>query len=121
MWTMQIRDQTACSVQSGLDLHCPQKFLKSLTVREELRVNDKNLPAISVHGAWSQWIFSTVCSVTCGNGTQERYRLCDNPPRSNYGNDCEGNSTETVDCIQVPCQGKLLFPCSQLLLLTFPN
>ena len=25
-WTVQIKDQTACSVHSDLDLHCPQKL-----------------------------------------------------------------------------------------------
>ena len=37
MWTMQIKDQTACSVQSDLDLHCPQKLLVLSTVRKEFR------------------------------------------------------------------------------------
>ena len=39
MWTMYIRDQTACSVQSDLDLHCPQKILESSTVKKELENN----------------------------------------------------------------------------------
>ena len=36
MWTVYIRDQTARSVQSDLDLHCPQKLLLSSTVGKEL-------------------------------------------------------------------------------------
>ena len=39
MWTVQIRDQTARSVQSDLDLHCPQKLLVSSTVRKELTLS----------------------------------------------------------------------------------
>ena len=39
MWTVSIKDQTAHSVQSDLDLHCPQQFLVSSTVRKELKVN----------------------------------------------------------------------------------
>ena len=35
MWTVQIRDQTAHSVQSDLDLHCPQKLLVSSSVRKK--------------------------------------------------------------------------------------
>ena len=27
VWTGKIKDQTACSVQSDLDVHCPQKLL----------------------------------------------------------------------------------------------
>ena len=29
MWTVWMKDQTARSVQSDLDLHCPQKILVS--------------------------------------------------------------------------------------------
>ena len=36
MWTVQIRDQTALSVQSDLDLQYPQKLLLSSTVGKEL-------------------------------------------------------------------------------------
>ena len=34
MWTVQIKDQTARSVQSDLDLHCPRKLLVSSSVRK---------------------------------------------------------------------------------------
>ena len=37
MWTVYIRDQTALSVRSDLDLHYPQKLLMSSSVREELK------------------------------------------------------------------------------------
>ena len=37
MWTMYIRDQTARSVQSDLDLHCPQNVFVSLAVGNELK------------------------------------------------------------------------------------
>ena len=37
MWTVYIRDQTAYSMQSDLDLHCPQKPLVSSTVRKKLK------------------------------------------------------------------------------------
>ena len=37
MWTVQIRDQTTCFVQSDLDLHCPQKLLVSTSVKKELK------------------------------------------------------------------------------------
>ena len=36
MWTVQIRDQIACSLQFDLDLHCPQKLLVLSSVRREL-------------------------------------------------------------------------------------
>ena len=34
--TLYIRNQTTCSVQSDLDLHCPQKLLVSSSVSKEL-------------------------------------------------------------------------------------
>ena len=38
LWTVYIRDQTARSVKSGLDLPCPQKLL----LRKELKVSDND-------------------------------------------------------------------------------
>ena len=38
MWTVQIRDLTAHTVQSDLDKHCPQKFLALSSVRKELAI-----------------------------------------------------------------------------------
>ncbi|KAL4219042.1 hypothetical protein ACF0H5_021625 [Mactra antiquata] len=56
-----------------------------------------------VHGNWSEWYYATECSTTCGPGTRLIYRLCNNPSRSQYGNDCEGNSTDTIYCYQANC------------------
>ena len=36
MWTVSIRNQTACSVQSDLDLHSLQKLIVSSSVRKKL-------------------------------------------------------------------------------------
>ena len=38
-------------------------------------------------GVWSPW---SVCTVTCGGGTQDRYRQCNNPPAQNGGMACTG-------------------------------
>ena len=40
MWIVLIRDHTSRSVQSDLNLHCPQKVPVSSSVREELK--DRN-------------------------------------------------------------------------------
>ena len=42
VWTVQITDQNVLSVQSDLDLHCPQKLLLSSSVRKEIS-NKQNL------------------------------------------------------------------------------
>ena len=36
MWTVKVRDQTARSVQSDRELHCPQKLLVSSKVGKDL-------------------------------------------------------------------------------------
>ena len=57
MWTVKIKDQTTRSVQSDLDLHCPQNVFSSSIVREELKT-PSNLSMLPV--SWQnpkQWRF----------------------------------------------------------------
>ncbi|KAM8967216.1 LOW QUALITY PROTEIN: SCO-spondin-like [Pelodytes ibericus] len=49
--------------------------------------------------AWSQW---TPCDQACGPGLQERFRSPSNPPSSNGGTPCEGDSREAMECYS-PC------------------
>ena len=42
MWIVLIRDQTTRSVQSDLNLHCPQNLLVSPSVRKDKTVTKKN-------------------------------------------------------------------------------
>ncbi|XP_053386636.1 SCO-spondin-like [Mercenaria mercenaria] len=49
-------------------------------------------------GSWSQWSNWSDCSSTCGNGTQIRTRLCNNPGPQNGGLDCPGLSIESMTC-----------------------
>ena len=53
-------------------------------------------------GAWSAW---ETCSLTCGNGTQERNRTI-TQEALNGGTDCTGNETETQSCNTFGCPGK---------------
>ncbi|XP_062517870.1 coadhesin-like [Corticium candelabrum] len=55
-----------------------------------------------VDGAWSEWT-SAICSATCGTGTQQKFRKCDNPSPSPGGANCLGATTVFVDCSIVPC------------------
>lgn len=50
--------------------------------------------------AWSQW---SKCSKSCSGGKKYRMRTCSNPPPSNGGKPCTGNSTETGMCQTIPC------------------
>ena len=40
MWTVKIRDQTAQTVQSDIDLHCPHKLLVTSSIGIEFKVGD---------------------------------------------------------------------------------
>ena len=42
MWTVRIRDQTALSVKSDLDLHYPQKLLMSSSDEKVLQYSRKH-------------------------------------------------------------------------------
>ncbi|XP_078600508.1 coadhesin-like [Branchiostoma floridae x Branchiostoma japonicum] len=56
-----------------------------------------------VNGQWSPWTAWSLCDRTCGGGTETRTRTCDNPPPSNGGADCVGESTETGPCATNAC------------------
>lgn len=55
----------------------------------------------SVDGGWSEWSSWAECDSTCEYRNKTRNRTCDNPVPIN-GLDCDGNSTETIEC---PCTG----------------
>lgn len=60
-----------------------------------------------VNGGWGSWNSWSPCSETCGNGTQKRTRVCNDPEPDNGGLECPGNSTEFKTCIMDDCRGKL--------------
>ncbi|XP_028409018.1 uncharacterized protein LOC114531606 [Dendronephthya gigantea] len=58
-----------------------------------------------VDGNYSEWSKFTECDQTCGNGTQLRTRLCDDPAPNYGGRNCSilGPSEETRHCNPRPC------------------
>ena len=59
-----------------------------------------------VNGNWGSWSKYFSCSVTCGEGTQTRKRLCDEPAPKHGGKDCEGPEEESQSCsTSTTCQG----------------
>lgn len=63
---------------------------------------------VAVHGNWSEWGEFGECSVSCGKGTQTRFRACDNPPAAYGGRDCIGESEDIRPCNDFPCAGNSL-------------
>ena len=57
----------------------------------------------AIDGNWGVWSPYSTCSVTCGGGSQERTRLCNDPAPENGGADCEGDDTESQICGDEPC------------------
>ncbi|CAB4012900.1 anoctamin-4-like isoform X1, partial [Paramuricea clavata] len=53
-----------------------------------------------VPGGWSDWGNWTVCSVTCGEGLQLRFRSCTNPKPQFGGRDCKGAREDKQDCME---------------------
>ena len=51
-----------------------------------------------VNGMWGSWSSWSACNKTCGQGTRERKRLCDNPKPDFSGNKCLGSDIQTENC-----------------------
>lgn len=56
----------------------------------------------NVDGNWGSWGSWSVCSTTCGNGTQSRGRICNNPPQSGSGAPCSGSTVDNQPCLTNP-------------------
>ena len=53
---------------------------------------------IIVDGKWSDWMQTSSCSATCGNGTQTYLRPCTNPRPTWGGQECQGIGERTEVC-----------------------
>ena len=57
-----------------------------------------------IHGGWSSWSGWFKCSADCGEGIQERDRLCNNPIPRYGGEQCPGDKIEVRTCKSgTPC------------------
>ncbi|XP_052786362.1 thrombospondin-2-like [Mya arenaria] len=54
-------------------------------------------------GQWSVWSSWSTCDVTCGSTTLTRTRTCTNPPPTNHGKNCIGESVEHKACALGQC------------------
>ena len=58
-----------------------------------------------VDGNWTEWSNFTDCSLSCGNGTRDRFRYCTNPMPMHGGEYCLGENNEREHCNEDPCPG----------------
>ena len=62
----------------------------------------------AVNGMWGSWTSWTACSRTCGYGTRQRMRFCDNPKPAFNGTYCIGVGNQTEKCnASHPCPSTL--------------
>ncbi|KAK6188476.1 hypothetical protein SNE40_004643 [Patella caerulea] len=71
---------------------CPGSF------NETIACNEQPCPINGMYEQWSPW---SVCTLTCGGGTQVRDRVCIAPQYG--GADCQGPQDETQDCNSQHC------------------
>lgn len=57
----------------------------------------------AVDGGYTQWSMWSLCSASCGVGTQTRSKTCTAPPPRVRGDDCKGEYSEVRSCSQVYC------------------
>ncbi|XP_034025662.1 LOW QUALITY PROTEIN: hemicentin-1 [Thalassophryne amazonica] len=61
---------------------------------------------VQINGGYSNWEAWGPCSRTCGQGFQERIRICNNPEPSNGGRPCSEPSTDSRTCQAGLCPGE---------------
>ncbi|XP_061672486.1 hemicentin-1 [Syngnathoides biaculeatus] len=61
---------------------------------------------VQINGGYSNWQDWGPCSSLCGEGFQERVRLCNNPEPANGGRSCAGPSVDSRRCRAGLCPGE---------------
>lgn len=64
--------------------------------------------SLLVNGRWSAWSSWSPCSVSCGNGRQERMRKCNDPIPEYGGKFCQGPAREFHNCEEDDCPGNFI-------------
>ena len=62
----------------------------------------------SIKGTWGVWQDWHACSVTCGRGSQTRFRQCYWPDKNKKGAHCNNDGSEDTQnqrCDKNPCAG----------------
>ena len=66
----------------------------------------------AVDGIWGEWGDWSKCLASCGECTQKRTRVCDNPAPEHEGKECtaDGSSASESKAVSLtPCPGMQMF------------
>ncbi|XP_041474832.1 uncharacterized protein LOC121423545 [Lytechinus variegatus] len=96
---------TECSQTCGYGVEyrhrpCPRGDHAECDVSELGQLNRCKLQECPIHGGWSQWTNSSVCSSPCGYRNQTR--SCTNPIPAIGGRKCTGGSSKRIRCLGLP-------------------
>lgn len=65
-----------------------------------------------VDGGFGDWSNFGLCSKTCGKGKQQRSRSCNNPAPAHGGQSCNGEDSQSRDCMLKECPSMIYFVTS---------
>ncbi|XP_020632434.1 coadhesin-like isoform X5 [Orbicella faveolata] len=109
-WT-RWSDWDACPVKCGGGFQArsrsctnpPPAFGGAMCAGQRQQVQACNVQPCGIDGNWARWQRWSVCTKSCGGGTQDRTRTCSNPPPAYGGRDCRGKNKEARSCNNRPC------------------
>lgn len=96
-----------CQHSSSATLTNKRALKKCARMEEVLKKCDYTCRTVR-DGGWSDFGDWSECSASCGGGTQERTRSCNNPSPANGGADCVGEAEESQECNTDPCAANSL-------------
>ncbi|XP_053386290.1 thrombospondin-2-like [Mercenaria mercenaria] len=96
---------TGCHDKAGFDCDIAMNLFDVCNDIQKAKIVCKKSCNICdlVDGKWSEWGNWSSCDVTCGNGTRERMRTCDDPEPAYGGDNCTGSDMETELCTEQNC------------------
>ena len=101
----------ACSLRFSALNYYSRFFGKSLEENKDLEefcsqvIKLINSILSTVDGGWGPWVEWSLCSSSCGLGTQTRFRYCDNPSPAYGGRACTGPRLGSRNCNRGLCPG----------------
>ena len=95
----------AVTSTAGISILIATVVYVSIIIADMYPTTTTNSYDFTVDCTWNTWSAWETCSLTCGNGTQERNRTITQEALNN-GTDCTGNETETQSCNTFGCPSK---------------